>query len=189
MQIDYKQLFESIQDPDNISKLAYDKAIDQLQSRIIDIWQHICKTSDRYFNIEQFKIYDSEIGENWTIDAGCIVINKYFINEFTISEGNHWIDLNKDNSCYCYFNSFPSELLWDETWKKTISDHTADAIQKFIEYRKNKLAKNSEKRKAKKEREKEIAKLIPGIEDKIKLALTAEEYKIFLQKWQRKGFH
>lgn len=88
-----------------------------------------------------------------------------------------------NNSYYQYQDGFPIELLWDDNWEDTISNHTQEAIDKFTADRREKLRKKAEQRKAKKERDKlkheQEKRLRPIIFEKIKNTLTEEEYEVF----------
>ncbi len=181
---EYKQLVESLNDT-NVTKRAYDDAIRRIIMRTEEIWKFICAESDRYLQDWTYLFApEGEIGEFDPVTDIPFVQIRGENGRFCTVVDDYETD---NNPHYKYNEGFPTELLWDENWQDTIKQHIAESVRIFTDERRVKLAKNAQKREAKKQREKErrikVAQMTPIVLRKIKDALNEEEYEFFIQEW------
>ena len=162
-------MYDDYTNPD-VSKRDYDAASAALSQQAADIWRYICKQSHRSIGEDLASV----IGPTNVIMHGDWT--EFYAEDLTEEE----FDAQGENKHYKYDTSFPTELLWDDNWKKTVDEHIQNSVIAFIKERRDKLAKNKEKRAAKKvrdhERRLQQRALFDSVIQKTKAVLTDEEY-------------
>jgi len=149
---------------ESITKKEYDTLLSLIHNRVDVIWKEICLQGKH-----KLKWYSFDNDEHAYDNDG----NGSDGGEFDPKEYRDYISLIGEYACsidtemYQYREGFPTALLWDKDYKKTIADHIAECKQDDI------LAKQQKKEKATMRKQKRV-ELIASIRSK----LTPEEWRI-----------
>ena len=176
--VNFKTFYDAYKNPD-VSKRDYDEAIAALSQRAANVWRYICKQSAR------------GVGEDLTSSIGpdTVVMHGDWTEFYAEYLTDEKFDAQGENKHYKYDNSFPTELLWDNNWQSTVDAHIQYAVTTFVKERQDKLARNKEKREAKKIRDKQKQLqqrvLFDSVIQKTKATLTDEEYAWLFSKLER----
>ncbi|RTK95548.1 MAG: hypothetical protein EKK64_06915 [Neisseriaceae bacterium] len=122
--IDYKNLVQSLSD-ETITKKDYDKALQLISDRVQEIWHYVCKVSKRKLYWWAFS-NDEELGNGNGSTGGF----------FDPKEDSEFIRIFGEveyiqNQYFELTSGFPTELLWDENYKKKVDEFWQKAQEEF----------------------------------------------------------